>query len=52
MLCNDEMRKGILSRLHGYRYEHTLGCERAARLLAERLAGTWKKRVSQPYCMT
>ena len=39
MLCNDEMRKGILSRLHGYRYEHTLGCERAARLLAERFGG-------------
>ena len=25
MLCNDEMRQGILARLHGYRYEHTLG---------------------------
>ena len=44
MLCNDEMRKGILSRLHGYRYEHTLGCERAARLLAERFGGDVEKR--------
>ena len=35
MLCNDEMRKGILSRLRGYRYEHSLGVERAARRLAE-----------------
>lgn len=39
MLCNDEMRKGILSRLHGYRYEHTLGVERAARMLAQRYGG-------------
>ena len=39
MLCNDEMRQGILARLHGYRYEHTLGCERAARKLAERFGG-------------
>lgn len=43
MLCNDEMRKGILSRLHGYRYEHTLGCERAARLLAQRFGGDAEK---------
>ncbi len=43
MLCNDEMRKGILSRLHGYRYEHTLGCERAARRLAERFGGDPEK---------
>ena len=43
MLCNDEMRKGILSRLHGYRYEHTLGCERAARKLAERFGGEPEK---------
>ncbi|MCI7125549.1 MAG: bis(5'-nucleosyl)-tetraphosphatase (symmetrical) YqeK [Agathobaculum sp.] len=39
MLCNDEMRRDILSRLHGYRYEHTLGCERAAKMLAERFGG-------------
>ncbi len=43
MLCNDEMRKGILSRLHGYRYEHTLGCERAAKKLAERFGGNVEK---------
>ena len=43
MLCNDEMRQGILSRLHGYRYEHTLGCERAARKLAERFGGDPEK---------
>ncbi len=43
MLCNEEMRKGILSRLHGYRYEHTLGCERAARKLAERFGGDPEK---------
>lgn len=36
MLCNEEMRKGILSRLSGYRYVHTLGCERAAVWLAQR----------------
>ena len=43
MLCNDEMRQGILARLHGYRYEHTLGCERAARKLAERFGGDPEK---------
>ncbi|HIY53424.1 MAG TPA: bis(5'-nucleosyl)-tetraphosphatase (symmetrical) YqeK [Candidatus Agathobaculum merdavium] len=43
MLCNEEMRKGILSRLRGYRYEHTLGCERAARKLAERFGGDPEK---------
>ncbi len=43
MLYNDEVRKGILSRLHGYRYEHTLGCERAARWLAERYGGDVEK---------
>ena len=43
MLCNEEMRKGILSRLRGYRYEHTLGCERAARKLAERFSGDPEK---------
>lgn len=39
MLCNDEMREDILSRLHGYRLEHTIGCERAAKKLAERFDG-------------
>lgn len=43
MLCNDEMRKGIFARLHGYRYEHTLGCERAARWLAERFGADAEK---------
>ena len=36
MLCNEEMRKSILSRLQGYRYEHSLGVERAAIMLAEK----------------
>lgn len=43
MLCNDEMRKEILSRLRGYRYQHTLGCERAAKKLAERFGGDVEK---------
>lgn len=43
MLCNDEMRKEILSRLRGYRYQHTLGCERAAQKLAERFGGDVEK---------
>jgi len=43
MLCNEEMRKEILSRLHGYRYEHTLGCERAAVCLAQRFGGDVEK---------
>lgn len=30
MLYDEKMRKEILSRLSGYRLEHTLGCERAA----------------------
>ena len=36
MLCNEEIRKSILSRLQGYRYEHSLGVERAAIMLAEK----------------
>ena len=36
MLCNEDMRKSILSRLQGYRYEHSLGVERAAIMLAEK----------------
>ena len=36
MLCDETMRKEILSRLSGYRLEHTLGCERAAVMLAKR----------------
>lgn len=36
MLMNEHVRQSILSRLSGYRYTHTLGCERAAVRLAER----------------
>lgn len=36
MIENEHVRQSILSRLSGYRYTHTLGCERAARQLAER----------------
>lgn len=43
MLCTDEMRNGILKRLHGYRYEHTLGCERAAKELAARFGADVEK---------
>lgn len=35
MLMNEHVRRSILSRLSGYRYTHTLGCERAAIRLAE-----------------
>lgn len=43
MLCNEEMRKGILSRLRGYRYEHSLGVERAAKWLAQKYGGDPEK---------
>lgn len=43
MLCNEKKRKKILSRLSGYRCEHTLGCERAAIQLAERYGGDAEK---------
>lgn len=36
MLCSDEMRRDILSRLSAYRLKHTLGCEKAARKLAKK----------------
>lgn len=36
MMVDDKVRQSILSRLSGYRYTHTLGCERAARHLALR----------------
>lgn len=36
MLCDEKMRQEILSRLTGYRVEHTLGCEKAAIALAKR----------------
>lgn len=35
MLYTDETRNDILSRLTGYRLKHTLGCEKAARELAQ-----------------
>lgn len=43
MLCNEEMRKGILSRLKGYRYPHSLGVERAAKWLAQQYGGDVEK---------
>ena len=36
MICTEEMRREILSRLSGYRLKHTLGCEKAARKLAKK----------------
>ncbi|MCI8857648.1 MAG: HD domain-containing protein [Clostridiaceae bacterium] len=35
-MMEEKTRESILSRLSGYRYTHTLGCERAARQLAFR----------------
>lgn len=43
MLCDAKMRKEILSRLSGYRLKHTLGCERAAVMLAKRFGGDEEK---------
>lgn len=43
MLCDAKMREEILSRLSGYRLEHTLGCERAAVMLAKRFGGDEEK---------
>lgn len=43
MLCTELERQSILSRLSGYRYTHTLGCEKAARMLAERFGGDVEK---------
>ena len=43
MLCTELERQSILSRLSGYRYTHTLGCERAAKMLAERYGGDVEK---------
>ena len=36
MLYDEKMREDILSRLEGYRYTHTLGCEKAAIWLGEK----------------
>ena len=35
MRYDDETRRDILSRLSGFRLKHTLGCEKAARMLAQ-----------------
>lgn len=43
MLMNELVRQSILSRLSGYRYTHTLGCERAAVQLAERFGADREK---------
>ncbi|MFR4978822.1 MAG: bis(5'-nucleosyl)-tetraphosphatase (symmetrical) YqeK, partial [Butyricicoccus sp.] len=43
MLCTELERQSILSRLSGYRYTHTLGCEKAARMLAEKFGGDVEK---------
>ena len=37
MLCDEKMRRDILSRLKGYRYEHSLGVERCAVALAKKV---------------
>lgn len=36
----------------GYRYEHSLGVERAAIMLAEKYGEDPEKRVLQAFCMT
>lgn len=43
MLCNELVRQSILSRLSGYRYQHTLGCEKAAVQLARRFGADEEK---------
>lgn len=43
MLYDDEMRRDILSRLSGYRLKHTLGCEKAARELAQKYGADEEK---------
>ncbi len=43
MLYDENMRNDILSRLSGYRLEHTLGCERAAVELGERFGEDTEK---------
>lgn len=43
MLMNEQVRQSILSRLSGYRYTHTLGCEKAAVWLAERYGADREK---------
>ena len=43
MLYDEKMREDILSRLEGYRYTHTLGCEKAAMWLGEKYGEDPKK---------
>lgn len=43
MLCDEKTRQKILARLSDYRLEHTLGCERAAIMLANRFGGDPEK---------
>ncbi|MCB6366434.1 bis(5'-nucleosyl)-tetraphosphatase (symmetrical) YqeK [Intestinibacillus massiliensis] len=43
MLWDETIRQSILGRLSGYRYTHTLGCERAAKWLAEQYGGDVQK---------
>ncbi len=43
MLYDKKMREDILSRLEGYRYTHTLGCEKAAIWLGEKYGEDPKK---------
>ncbi|MDO5783620.1 MAG: bis(5'-nucleosyl)-tetraphosphatase (symmetrical) YqeK [Eubacteriales bacterium] len=43
MLYDDETRRDILSRLSGYRLKHTLGCEKAARELAQKYGADVEK---------
>ena len=43
MLCNELVRQSILARLSGYRYRHTLGCEKAAIQLARRFGADEEK---------
>ena len=43
MLYDKKMREDILSRLEGYRYTHTLGCEKAAMWLGEKYGEDHKK---------
>ena len=43
MLYDDETRRDILSRLSGYRLKHTLGCEKAACMLAQKYGADTEK---------
>ena len=43
MRYDDETRRDILSRLSGYRLKHTLGCEKAARMLAQKYGADEEK---------